>query len=355
MHKNYAAWNIDLYQVIREEKNEEKLFSLFLHAGSLAPSTHNAQPWEFAISDHCIQLYSSPERLLPQTDPTGKLLAISMGTCIEAIVLAGGVAGYDVLVTLGAHTQPGDLFATLTFTKNEAGQTTFTPLLVALPSRRTNRFPYTEAPVDEQLIADMKQQAEHQNVTLLTFVETPDKEAIANVLLDSREALFDDPHFREEMATYKRSNMTRAYTGMPGFTMGFSFLASLLSPFIIRRFNVIKPIRAKEFTLLTTQTPLLCFIATKNNAQEDWCNAGRAYLHIALFAEAAGYATAISAAPREKGPLSRAMHTELTAQLSLRVGIATQSAGHSPRLPLAQLMRAKECTINSDGERRDNI
>ena len=59
----------------------------------LAPSTHNSQPWRFKIQDNFCRIYYNPELKLPEADPSGRDLYISMGCMIENLIIAANYFG----------------------------------------------------------------------------------------------------------------------------------------------------------------------------------------------------------------------------------------------------------------------
>lgn len=68
-----------------------------LYLASLAPSGHNAQPWQIVIKDPQHWLIGSvKERWLPAVDPENRELVLSIGTFIENLVRAAGIVGYEV-------------------------------------------------------------------------------------------------------------------------------------------------------------------------------------------------------------------------------------------------------------------
>jgi hypothetical protein len=54
----------------------------------LAPSTHNSQPWLFKITDNLIEVYKNPKYYLPYADPLNRDLYISIGCCLENLIIA---------------------------------------------------------------------------------------------------------------------------------------------------------------------------------------------------------------------------------------------------------------------------
>ena len=59
----------------------------------LAPSTHNSQPWLFKIKNDSCKIYYDPKLRLPEADPLGRDLYISMGCMIDNLLIAANYFG----------------------------------------------------------------------------------------------------------------------------------------------------------------------------------------------------------------------------------------------------------------------
>jgi len=71
----------------------------FVQYGVLAPSTHNTQPWRFEVDNNVLRITPDHARSLPQADPTTRNLFVSIGACIENIIVAAQAYGYEVTLT----------------------------------------------------------------------------------------------------------------------------------------------------------------------------------------------------------------------------------------------------------------
>ncbi len=185
-------------------------------------------------------------------------------------------------------------------------------------------------------------QSSGQQAGLAVITSREDRAAIAEIIADWRCRLFDNDAFRGEIADYKRHNLTRAADGMPGFTMGFPLLLSLVAPRMIRKLNVVRKMRAKDVALLSDHTPALLMFTTPGNTPEQLLETGRLFARVALTAQRAGWQTAISALPRAGDPdasrLQRFVPVDWQAQVLCRLGKTAKRPGHSPRIALEQLL-----------------
>lgn len=127
----------------RESRLDRTLWDV-LHYASLAPSTHNAQPWVVHVlaADRML-LGIDPRRRLPAVDPDGREALLSMGAFLENLVLAAGARGRAVRYTaLAAYPETADLLDVRLF---RATPTRYP--LARLTGRRTLREEYLDRPL----------------------------------------------------------------------------------------------------------------------------------------------------------------------------------------------------------------
>lgn len=114
-------------------------------AASLAPSSHNTQPWKFRVGADKIDVLGDTTRTMGDADPRLRELHISLGCALESAAIAAAGAGTPVVV----EQMPGPVgrhFATLRFDGQGSEQGgSHAALATAIPERRTNRGPYDEA------------------------------------------------------------------------------------------------------------------------------------------------------------------------------------------------------------------
>ena len=68
-----------------------------LHYASLAPSSHNVQPWTVKVEDYNTWIIGiDSSRCLPAVDPTRREMYLSLGTFLENMILAAGTMGVQI-------------------------------------------------------------------------------------------------------------------------------------------------------------------------------------------------------------------------------------------------------------------
>ncbi|MCI4658770.1 hypothetical protein [Cryobacterium zhongshanensis] len=110
-----------------------------VRAAVLAANAHNAQPWQFRVTDNRIDVFADTTRNLGTMDPLLREMDVSLGCAIENIVLAAPANGKAATVTLlpdpadPAHVARIDL---------ETAEASVSPLFTAIASRHTDRNAY---------------------------------------------------------------------------------------------------------------------------------------------------------------------------------------------------------------------
>ena len=332
MKKNYHAWQVDPRSFDTHWSLQDQILFIVRFA-VLAPSSHNSQPWKFSIKDSTLRLEAERARVLSKSDANYRQLFISLGCALKNCLIAADYAGFGATVVYGGEGL--DTYVKVTFEKKSDHERDPLHLIVAIPRRHTNRNKYATRLPDQEFLTRMSALVDEE--TQLFFVdESPEKEALADVVAESNIAIMDDVHFREELSGYVKSNVTSSGVGMPMFGFGMPTPPSFFGSFILKRFNMNKLSKKQDVLLLKKFTPLFGVICTKGDRPESWIKAGALYEAIALSAEQAGINTAPMAAVVEFGEfhkkVQQLLHTDLRPQVFFRMGYADTPTPHSPRL-----------------------
>jgi hypothetical protein len=128
---------------LKLDKNEIEV----LYLASLAPSSHNTQPWTVKIVEpkHWI-IGTDRKRWLPIVDPENREMLLSIGAFIENLVLAAGTYGYSVDMEMIAKNRTDTEIADIRLKKDKPKEFH----LEKIKKRRTVRGNY----LDEEIKAD---------------------------------------------------------------------------------------------------------------------------------------------------------------------------------------------------------
>jgi hypothetical protein len=142
---------LDDIKELKLDKDEIEI----LYLASLAPSSHNAQPWTVKIvgPKHWI-IGTDRKRWLPAVDPENQELLLSIGAFIENLVIAAGTFGYETDIQIIAKNPLDPDIADIRLIK---GKTVDFPN-EKIKKRRTVRSGYTDQEIKTE---DLKYITKH--------------------------------------------------------------------------------------------------------------------------------------------------------------------------------------------------
>lgn len=303
-----------------------------VEAAVLAPSSHNTQPWRFALRARAIDLLADRLRALPVNDPDDRELAISCGAALENLAVAASAAGLSPRVELC----PGepDLLARVRLEDGAAPDEDASRLAAAIPRRRTYRGPFEDRAVAEELGAALERAAEERGCRLR--VARGDEERLAVVELVERgdRQLWSDPRWRRELAAWMHPRRRGDGLTVPA-------LATPLAQLIVRTFDLGGGVAARDRDI-AKGSPLLAVLVSRGDTEEDWVQAGRALERVLLRAVTLGLQASYLDQPVQvaalRGELAAALRVDGAPQLVLRLGHPRESLAATPRRPLDDVL-----------------
>ncbi len=333
--KKSDVWEID-HNEFKLLLNSEAQLRFLLRYAILAPSSHNSQPWAFGIKGTTIVVFPDKKRTLPVSDPLNRNLYIALGCSIENVHIAADYFGFKTNVELFPKESP-EAVAKISLEKirEEVGDPDH--LIFSIQRRRSNRGSYENQLPPQEVLAHLKNLASGE--VFADFISDQKvKTQVVKFLMDFREDSFANRKFRAEMADYKRNNFSYSSVGIPGFTMGFGNLFSIVAPTLIRYMNIMRFIREPETALLTQHTPLFGVISSLGHDPKSWIAVGRLFGKILLELEKQGLQSSISALPLKGEELQHILGVAYVPQIFFRFGYAKTTPRHSPRLSVEKLL-----------------
>ena len=335
MKDNYHPWDVDYDEFYRQKTERDRLRFLVRFA-VLAPSSHNSQPWTFAIGEHEILLNPDFRRALPASDTDNRQLFISLGCAVENLLVAAEYFGYKVTLVhfpYGETERPAVRILCIRIQQEPLEEKNH--LIFSIPRRRTNRNKYDERLPPENFLSHIKNYG-NEDIQVIIVRDQTLKARIADIVGAALIKAMDDKAFRSELSRYLKANFTRSKVGMTGSGFGIPTPLSFIAPFMIRYINVNRLSQKKDDELLKRFTPVFILIATRNDTKKDWIQSGQLYERIALEAESKEMNCAPMAAAIQVGTfysqLKNILNITFRPQIFFRIGYATYPAARSPRL-----------------------
>ena len=337
-----APWRVSEFHFPFYGNATEKLTYCVRYA-ILAPSSHNTQPWHFALRRNQIELYADRTRSLPVIDPDNRELIISCGAALANLSIAMRHFGYHADFAQFPEPNDTDLIATVGLGREHLPTCQDEILFQAIPMRRTNRSAYENTPISRSLLYEMRAACTSQGVSL---TETSDKEqklAIAELVAEGDRRQMANPEFRAELAHWIHPAGVESHDGIPCYAQNIPKVLDFAAPFMAR---LIRTFDMGDFTAvrdadLANASAVLAVISTPTDSLADWLAAGMALERVLLIARAAGVWTSFLNQPIEVSELRLALHGLThcpgTPQILLRMGYGRES-DPTPRRALDEVL-----------------
>jgi len=306
-----------------------------VQAATLAPSSHNTQPWLFRLEGTVIELLADRTRALPVNDPDDRELTISCGCALFNLRVAAAAAGLQAQVAPWPGETDADLLARVHLSPSGAQQAD-AALQAAMSERRTYRERFAATAVDPTALRSLAD-AVHGEAATLAVLDTAEQRLGAAALAAEGDAVqWANPSWRRELAAWMHPRRRGDGLTLPA-------LAIPVAQMVVRTFDMGHGVAAKDHQL-ADESPVLAVLSTEGDSPCDWLAAGQALQRLLLLGVQLGLQASYLNQPVQVAAL-RPKLQQLTgrpgyAQLLLRIGTPTQLKPATPRRPLADVLVA---------------
>lgn len=312
--------------------NPEDLGTLLAYA-VLAPSSHNTQPWHFAVDGRRVRLYGDRTRALPVNDPHDRELTISCGCALLNFRVAAARAGVGTKVSLLPDPDDPDLFAVVELRGEDLDETE-AALFPAIVGRRTYRKRFGSQAVPDELLDELADAAEREGAWL-SFARTGEGRLEFSALVsEGDEIQWDNKHWRRELAAWMHPRRRRDGLTVPG-------LVAPLAQAVVRTFDMGEGVGAKDRDL-ADESPVLAALGTAGDGPADWLHAGMALERVLLTGFQEGLQASYLNQPIQvdslRPKLARLVGHEGHPQILLRLGFPTEEPPATPRRSLEDVV-----------------
>lgn len=316
--------------------NDDELHQSLLRAAVQAPSMLNTQPWLFRFDGPRIELYRDAEREAHAEDPESRGALISLGAVAFNLRVAAAYDGFLLIQQLFPADETPTCVAR--FELQPAGAEELEPLAVLYESvftRRTNRLPYSEAELAEQIRTDLSLHAAAEGAYLEWIRDAGRMRWLLRLAADAE---LEDAYDPARVAERKR------WIGGERTSDGISSEAAgprrAEPSSAVRDFAdfVVDPGEAVQYE----RHPHLAVLSTKADHPADRFRAGAALQRVWLTATAYGLAVSPLTGAIEHRSLRWLIRDPLAGwsepQSLLRFGYGPPTASASPRRPLEEFV-----------------
>ncbi len=303
-------------------------------AAGRAPSSHNTQPWLFAVDESTIELRADRTRALPVNDPHDRELVISCGAALFNLRVAASNAGLAPLVSIGPDGDDPDLLAVVELRKGGRPTSEEEALGEAIVMRCTHRDAFAETPLPEAVVQGMTQAAADEGAELIVVEDTDLRSRVASLVLAGDRRQFNDPQWRRELALWMHVRSTG--DGLPVNAIIGGATRTLLS-----HVDLGDRVGAKDAGLVES-SPLLAIVATEADDQRGWVDAGQALEHVLLLGAWQGVQAGFVNQPcqvQDLRPLLRSLLPQRRSpQVVLRLGYPETAGSATPRREVTSVL-----------------
>lgn len=313
--------------------NLSEQIKFLLRYAILAPSTHNIQPWLFKVGKDFCELYLNSELYLPEGDKNKRNAHISLGCCLENLIIAGKYYGiYD------RHEYSDDfdntLVAKVYFKKGLLSEKELKKYIEAIKNRVNARGPFLPKDIDEKILNSFVSASKNYEVDTEFITDKSKISKIAEITEKAMSYAHSSPAFRQEMSLYINNSLSPKKQGMHGYSMGVPFLVSFFLPKIVKHFNTGRVLGKLNYKSISS-APMIAVISAEADSKIGLLETGRMAQSIMLQANINGLKSSVYIAGVEMGDFykqfSGLLQSQKRPQFMLCVGYMAGKYKPTPR------------------------
>ena len=300
-----------------------------------SPSSHNTQPWLFAIKGDTIEVWADLTRRLPIGDPDDRELYASVGASVQNIIEGAKALSLSTQVELFPDTKNSPTLVAKIIVKFEdkKNPNVNKALLKSIWERRTNRSPYDPKKlVSSKLVAQASELASIAGVKLHVIEQRSKIFEIAEMVKFGLIHYLQNNEFRKELSGWIRHDWSRKGDGLPGYSIGMPGITSIMAPLLVQSTAPINEIANGEKKAVES-CPQVAIITIPKDVPLWWVKTGMAFQSVALYLHDKGVATAILTSAIESRDQRKKIQKMVGAHPSLffRIGYPTGMGISVPR------------------------
>jgi len=263
-------------------------------AAILAPSHWNTQPWRFESEGQVIRIVVDRQRALPQIDPDGRSLYLSVGAALENLLIAARAYGLRPTVLSLPRDAAQGVAAEVTWKMGEPARDR--TLFSAITDRRTNRQDFDGRAIFLQnrtlLMAQISDEFR------LHWIDDRDRlRAVADIVHDAVVQRMRNTRAQQEQYAWMRFGRDEAERRGDGVTVDALEMSGPAHWFAGRYFNPKSwffrfgaSSAAKQARTQVRTAGAVALLTAPRGGPAQWLAAGQAFERLALKATALGIA-----------------------------------------------------------------
>lgn len=325
----------------REFTSSEEETLRFIGWVTLAPSTHNTQPWKFDVSNRRVGVSIDRDKAVVEADPQMRDMFISSGALLRHIELVGGELNAVENIDITPRVDKDEVARFSMLGSDKWDDFVTSDLAKAIFTRQNYRADYSDKEVktsDVKRMADLsaKTVGGDNNVQLHVFGMKEEKaQQLCDLTTRGIASAYESKEFRKEVSSHINNNFSKKDTGLHGYSLTVNNALSILLPVVMRRVDLgPKLSQLNKRGMLTSQGMVVA--TSENDNAESWLDSGRIMMELILRLKSRGIQTSIYAAAIEIGDSRKQVESVIGqntghAQLLFTYGYPTREIGYSHR------------------------
>lgn len=330
-------WNTQAENFPRDGTLAEK-WEFVVRYASMAPSSHNTQPWQFRVRQDVLELHADRSRACPVVDPTDRELVISCGCALFHLKTA--LRHFNALGRIDILPEPNpNLLARIHWGSEGESLPHQRALFDAIPLRRTNRQPFHDQSIPPAFIPVLKTAAASESALLQVLSDEQSRVDLAILIAAADRTQWSNPAFRLELSHWVHATHSQRLDGIPGYATGVDDFLSGAGPVVVRTFDLGDGEAAHDEEL-ALGSPALAILSSAQDTPRHWIATGQALASVLLHARVEGiwasYLNQPIEIPELRAHLARQLNIIGWPQIILRLGYA-DAVQPTPRRPTDEL------------------
>ncbi|MGY2895711.1 Acg family FMN-binding oxidoreductase [Deinococcus sp. UYEF24] len=264
-----------------------------VRAATLAPSSHNTQPWKFSLGQNVIEIHPDRGRQLFVLDPQGRELWISLGCALENLLIAAHAAGYATEVTYPGANE----FISVRLSTDKPQSTS---LLAAIVLRQNTRSEYDGLPIATATLRQLQAVRLEPGVSVRFVLESSELKTVLEYISQGTLKQYADPAFVQELIHWLRFTRKDALAKLDGL-----YTRSSGNPEVPRWLGQLFVNKTRPQGWADADAPKFrsssgaVLVASMTDDKAAWVRSGQVYERLALGMTALGVQSACLNQPNE--------------------------------------------------------
>jgi hypothetical protein len=317
--------------------------AFLLRYAILAPSTHNTQPWKFALVPGGVEVYADYSRRMPVVDPGNRELLMSIGAAVFTLRVAAEWFGMECRVTYSYSGDSERPLAVAAIARREPpaqGDEGMASLFGPILRRHTNRLPFLYSRVPEAILRRIRGLEVAAQASVSVSTDGGVNSQVSELVGAADRMQLADPSFRSDLAEWIRPNWTQKGDGITGAALGMNSVASALGAWTTRVVDT-GSLRAAKDRNLCAGAPVLVVLEAEDSVPH-WLACGELLQHLLLVVTREGlhhsYFNMAVQVPDLRVRLRALCGLTAWPQILLRVGFSLNEPSKTPRRPVEEVL-----------------